>query len=133
VLPITPPQRLHAAGLDAKNEVFADSVGWTGVARQVQTIYAGLPEEERRNAVIISAYYGVPGDYYWLPRDLTATEALMIDYQPADVAWMCASPTLVGHLTVPYGVKGLEQGAPVTFCRLTALVASVWPRLRNFS
>jgi hypothetical protein len=27
--------------------------------------------------------------------------ALMIDYQPSDVAWMCSSATLVGHLTVP--------------------------------
>jgi hypothetical protein len=103
--------------------------------------------------VIISAYYGVPGaleiygdprrlpvvvspqlsDWYWLPPNIHATNALMVDYQPADVTWMCASPRLVGHLRVPYAVKGLEQGAPVTFCPLTGSVASFWPRLRNFS
>jgi hypothetical protein len=58
-------------------------------------------------------YYGVPGalaiytdpntrplvvspqlsDYYWLSSNIAAVDALMIDYQPADVAWMCASPT----------------------------------------
>nr|MDQ6921454.1 hypothetical protein [Candidatus Dormibacteraeota bacterium] len=152
-LPITPPDRLHAAGLDAKNELFADSVGWAGIANQVQTIYGNLPEAERRHTVIVSAYYGVPGalhvygdpnrlpavvspqlsDYYWLPSNLTATDALMIDYQPAAVTWMCAAPELVAHLTVPYEVRGLEQGAPVTFCRLTVPISKSWGRLRNFS
>jgi hypothetical protein len=152
-LPITPPDRLHAAGLDVKNEVFADSVGWDDIANQVTTIYGELPEPERERTVIISAYYGVPGalrvygnpkllpavvspqlsGYYWLPNGLVATGALMVDYQPSDVEWMCTAPRLVAHLTVPYDVKGLEQGAPVTFCELKAPIRQVWPRLRNFS
>jgi hypothetical protein len=152
-LPITPPDRLHAAGLDLKNEVFADSVGWDDIANEVTTIYGDLPEPERESTVIISAYYGIPGalrvygdperlpavvspqlsDYYWLPSGLVATDALMVDYQPSDVEWMCASPRLVAHLTVPYEVEGLEQGAPVTFCELKAPIQQVWPRLRNFS
>jgi len=152
-LPITPADRIHAAGLDAKNELFADSVGWHDIANQVTTIYSGLPASERTSTVIISAYYGVPGalriyegatrlpqvmspqlsDWYWLPSNLTATYALMVDYQPSDVAWMCTSPTLIAHLTVPYDVQGLEQGAPVTLCLLKAPIPSDWARLRNFS
>jgi hypothetical protein len=152
-LPITPPDRLHAAGLDAKNELFADSVGWDDVANQVTNIYTSLPEPERRNTIVISAYYGVPGavqvygrskelpevvspqlsDYYWLPRNISPTGALMVDYKPSDVAWMCASHELIAHLTVPYSVAGLEQGAPVTLCRLNAPIQQIWPRLRNFS
>jgi Dolichyl-phosphate-mannose-protein mannosyltransferase len=152
-LPITPADRIHSLGLDAKNELFADSVGWEDVAYQVQSIYRKLPSSERRGTIIISAYYGVPGalriygdkkllpavvspqlsDWYWLPRDLAATNALMVDYQPSGVGWMCSSATLLGHLTVPYGVHGLEQGAPVTFCALKAPVQEDWPRLRNFS
>ncbi len=72
-------------------------------------------------------------DWYWLPPHVDATNALMVDYQPSDVAWMCASPRLVAHLRVPYDVQGLEQGAPVTFCPLTGSLSSFWPRLRNFS
>lgn len=152
-LPVTPPDRIHAAGLDTKNELFADSVGWDDIARQVQTLYGSLPQRERGHTIIISAYYGVPGalrvygdprrpavvvspqlsDYYWLPRNLTAAAALMIDYQPADVMWMCKAPRIIAHLTVPYGVKGLEQGAPVTVCQLTLPVSRAWRRLRNFS
>ncbi len=152
-LPITPPDRIHALGLDAQNELFADSVGWSDVATQVSTIYNELPQPVRRSTVIISAYYGVPGalafygnptelppvvspqlsDWYWLPRDLGASYALMVDYEPADVTFMCDSPTLVAHLIVPYGVKGLEQGAPVTLCRLRGPVSSYWGRLKNFS
>ncbi len=153
VVPITPPDRIHATRLDTVNEVFADSVGWSDVAKQVVTIYGSLPESERSSTVIISAYYGLPGalqvyvdparrpaayspqlsDWYWLPRDLSPTYALMIDYRPSDVEWMCNSPTLIGHLTVPYQVMGLEQGALITFCPLKASIQTDWGRLRNFS
>ena len=152
-LPITPPDRIHSLGLDAKNELFADSVGWKDVAHQVESMYGNLPDSKRTGTIIISAFYGVPGalqiygdkrslpvvvspqlsDWYWLPRDLVATNALMVDYEPSDVAWMCSSATLVGHLTVPYGVHGLEQGAPVTFCVLKAPILQDWSRLRMFS
>ena len=153
VVPVTPPDRIHATRLDTVNEVFADSVGWHDIANQVTTIYRDLPASERSNTVIISAYYGVPGAldvygnpgelpvvvspqlsaYYWLPNNLTATDALMVDYLPSDVTWMCTSPTLIARLTVPFGVKGLEQGAPVTFCHLKAALSNFWGRLRNFS
>jgi Dolichyl-phosphate-mannose-protein mannosyltransferase len=153
VVPITPPDRLHSLGLDATNEVFADSVGWGDIAHQVTTIYSNLPEADRQNTVIISAYYGVPGaldvyanpntrpvavspqlsDWYWLPSNLAATYALMVDYQPSEVAWMCTSPRLIAHLTVPYHVAGLEQGAPVTFCQLKAPIPKIWGKLRDFS
>ena len=58
---VTPPDRIHALQLDTVNEVFADSVGWDDIAKQVTTIYDDLPASERRNTVIISAYYGVRG------------------------------------------------------------------------
>jgi 4-amino-4-deoxy-L-arabinose transferase-like glycosyltransferase len=152
VVPVTPPDRIHATRLDSINEVFADSVGWDDVANQVRTIYANLPASERASTVVISAYYGVPGalevygnpnvpqafspqlsDWYWLPSNLTAGDALMVDYQPSDVEWMCISPTLIAHLVVPYHVAGLEQGAPVTFCQLKAPIPTIWGKLRNFS
>ncbi len=152
-LPITPPSRIHALKLDAMNELFADSVGWDDVARQVTAIYDGLPASDRANTVIISAYYGVPGaldvyddsmtrpqafspqlsDWYWLPDHVTATEAIMVDYQPLEVEWMCDAPTLITQLTVPYDVAGLEQGAPVTLCRLKAPLSQDWGRLKDFS
>jgi hypothetical protein len=153
VVPVTPPARIHSTRLDTVNEVFADSVGWDDIAKQVTTIYDDLPASERANTVIISAYYGVPGAidvydnpndrpvaisphlsaYYWLPNNLMATDALMVDYQPSEVEWMCTSPQLIAHLVVPYQVKGLEQGAPVTFCQLKAPIPQIWGRLRNFS
>jgi len=153
VVPVTPPDRIHTTNLDSINEVFADSVGWNDVAEQVTTIYDDLPATERSNTVVISAYYGVPGalqvyddpqirpeaispqlsDWYWLPSNLTANFALMIDYKPSDVEWMCTSPTLITHLVVPYHVAGLEQGAPVTLCQLKGPVSQFWGRLRNFS
>ncbi len=152
-LPITKPDRIHSLGLDAKNELFKDSVGWEDVAHQVESIYGDLPASERTGTIIISAFYGVPGalqiygdkrslpvvvspqlsDWYWLPGNLVATNALMVDYEPSDVAWMCSSATLVGHLTVPYGVQGLEQGAPVTFCVLKVPIPQAWSQLRNFA
>ena len=152
-LPLTPPSRIHSLGLDTKNELFADSVGWESISHQVESIYRNLPSSERTGTIIITAFYGIPGalqiygdkrslpavvspqlsDWYWLPRNVAATKALMFDYDPSDVAWMCSSATLIGHLTVPYGVHGLEQGAPVTLCVLKAPVQQEWSGLRNFS
>lgn len=149
-LPIIPASRLHATKLDT---FYGDTVGWPEITQEVTTIYTALPGSERTNTVIISAYYGVPGalqiygnpeilpdaispqlsDFFWLPNHLTATDALMIDYKPSDVAWMCMSPKVIAHLTVPYQVVNLEQGAPVTFCQLKESIPSIWPRLRNFS
>ena len=153
VVPVTPPDQIHARKLDSINEVFADSVGWEDIARQVTSIYNELPASERTNTVIISAYYGIPGalqvynppndrpvaispqlsEFYWLPDNLTASNALMVDYQPSDVAWMCTSTQVIAHLTVPYEVDGLEQGAPVIFCQLKAPIPQIWQRLHNFS
>ena len=59
-LPITPPDRIHALGLDAKNELFAGSVGWQDVAHQVESIYGNL-HSKGTGTIIISAFYGVPG------------------------------------------------------------------------
>lgn len=153
VLPITPSDRLHTTGLDAQNEVFADSVGWPQIVAQVTQIYADLPASERSQTVIVSAYYGVPGalaiygnprelpvavspqltDWYWLPSHLAARYALMVDYQPADVRWVCSSPAVIDHLAVPFHVADLEQDAPVTLCQLDVPLEVAWGRLRNFS
>jgi hypothetical protein len=46
---------------------------------------------------------------------------------------MCTSARVVAHLTVPYHVVNLEQGAPVTFCTLNAPLPDVWGRLKEFS
>ena len=149
-VPIVPASHLHATKLDS---FYGDTVGWPEVTQQVTAIYSALPQSEQKTTVIISAYYGVPGalavygnpkllpdvispqlsDWFWLPKNVTATEALMIDYTPSDVAWMCDSPTLIAHLTVPYQVTSLEQNAPVTLCHLKTPIPELWSELRNFS
>ena len=152
-IPNTPPDRLHATGLDTLDTDFASTVGWREITSQLTAMYQALPASERTTTVIVSSDYGVAGalqiygnpallpasfspqlsDYYWLPKQLAATHALMVGYQPSDVAWMCTSATVVGHLTVPYHVVSLESDAPVTLCTLKAPLPAIWPGLRNFS
>ena len=116
-------------------------------------IYGALPASQRATTVIVSSDYGVAGalqifgnpkllpasfspqlsDWYWLPKNLAATDALMVGYAPSDVAWMCTSARVVAHLVVPYQVVNLEQGAPVTFCTLNAPLPELWGRLKDFS
>lgn len=149
-VPIVPASRLHATKLDS---FYGDTVGWPEVTHQVTAVYASLPPAERGATVIISAYYGVPGavaiygdpkalpavvspqlsDWFWLPRHLEATQALMVNYLPSDVRWMCDSPRVVGYLVVPYQTVNIEQDAPVTFCRLKAPIPQLWKQLRDFS
>lgn len=152
-LPITPPDRFHATGLDSKVPDLANTIGWPEITQQMIAIYGVLSPKDRSTTVIVTSDYGVTGaldiyaapdalpasfspqlsDYYWLPSHVTATKVLMVGYAPSDVAWMCTSATVVAHLRVPYQVMNLEQGAPVTYCDLAAPLPSLWPRLRNFS
>ncbi|MGA7987733.1 MAG: glycosyltransferase family 39 protein [Candidatus Dormiibacterota bacterium] len=152
-VPTTPADRLHATGLDTADSDFASTVGWVSITKQLTSVYGRLSESERASTVIVSSDYGVAGalqvfgnpkllpqsfspqlsDWYWLPSNLTAMDALMVGYAPSDVAWMCAGPTVVSHLTVPYQVVSGEQGAPVTMCHLKAPLPQEWGRLKNFS
>ena len=88
-LPITPPNRIHSLGLDAKNELFADSVGWKDVAQQVESIYGNLPYSKRTGTIIISAFYGIPEPVF---RDY---EALLRRYG-TDYARVSDSPAARG-------------------------------------
>ena len=72
-------------------------------------------------------------DWYWLPSNLTATNALMVDYQPSDVAWMCTSPTLVAHLTVPYQVCRSRARRSGHLLPAQGSDPKIWGKLRNFS
>ncbi len=152
-VPTTPADRLHTTGLDTLQTDFALTVGWASITEQMTALYGALSPSERTTTVIISSDYGVTGalqiygnskllpdsfspqlsDFFWLPQHLAATDALMVGYEPSDVEWMCTSAKTVAHLTVPYHVVNLEQGAPVTFCSLRAPLPKVWGGLRDFS
>ncbi|MEA2683495.1 MAG: hypothetical protein QOK05_1823 [Chloroflexota bacterium] len=153
VLPVIPPDQLHATGFDRQNTDFALTVGWPSIAAQVSAAYTALPPTLRSNTVIISSDYGPAGalaiygdpralpvvlspqlsEWFWLPPGLTATEALMVGYAPSELGFMCSSATVVTHLTVPYEVVNLEQGAPVTDCHLNGPISTIWGRLKNFA
>ncbi len=153
ILPITPANQLHATGLDTAEPDLAATVGWVSITKQVTSLYGALPSSVRATTVIVSSDYGVTGalqvfgnpnllpqsfspqlsDFYWMPAHLAATDALMVGYAPSDVAFMCAEPTIVGHLTVPYDVVNLESGAPITMCHLKAPLPREWPGLKDFS
>jgi 4-amino-4-deoxy-L-arabinose transferase-like glycosyltransferase len=153
ILPITPASSLHAAGLDTAEPDLASTVGWISITKQMTAIYQGLPPPERGSTVIVSSDYGVAGalqiygdpallpasfspqlsDYFWMPAHLAATSALMVGYDPSQLGFMCASPAIIAHLTVPYHVVNLETGTPVTFCTLKAPLPELWRQLRNFS
>jgi hypothetical protein len=152
-IPYTPPDRLHATGLDTEDSDLASTVGWPQITNQMTAIYGALPASARATTVIVSSDYGVAGalqifgnpkllpasfspqlsDWYWLPSHLAATDALMVGYEPSDVAWMCTSTKVLAHLVVPYHVVNLESESPVTFCTLNAPLPAMWGRLKDFS
>ncbi len=152
-IPTTPADRMHATGLDSLDSDYASTVGWVSITQQMTRIFGALPAPERATTVIVSIDYGVTGalqiygtskvlppsyspqlsDFYYLPQHVAATDALMVGYEPADVAFMCTSATVVAHLTIPYHVVNLESDLPVTFCALNAPLPSVWGRLKEFS
>jgi len=81
VLPILPADRIGGTPISALNEDAIETIGWPRLVRTVADVYAGLPDIQRRSAVVFAANYGEAGaiDRYGgalgLPRAYSAHNA----------------------------------------------------------
>ncbi|NUT36351.1 MAG: hypothetical protein HOV79_25120 [Hamadaea sp.] len=153
-LPVYPVAMLHATPQPAVNYDAGETVGWPAFARQVAAVHQGLPEAERRTAILLAGNYGEAGalDHYgpelglpavysghlaywrWGPPPEGAGPVLVVGYgwDEAVLRRECAEVTHAA--TVDNGVEldNEEQGANVWICRgLRRPWAELWPDLRH--
>ena len=163
-LPVLPPERMAAyvasigatealrtnrGTLERLPQDFADMLGWERLAEAVAKVYVGLPEEERREAVILAGNYGEagaidffgprhglppavsPAGSYWFfgPGDKPGTVTLTVGPELEDLAPYFDSLQLVTRVGNPWGV-GEERDVPVIVARRPhRTLQAVWPDL----
>jgi hypothetical protein len=136
-LPVLP---LHAAAglhvLDARSD-YADEVGWSALATQVERLSSGAD-------VVIAANYGEAGALevfgrglppvasphvtfrFWRPR-VHGRRAALVGFDRLDAAAFCGGYRVVGRIGMP--VDNEERGRPIARCMLRGPLAAVWPRV----
>ncbi|HEX5204437.1 glycosyltransferase family 39 protein [Paractinoplanes rhizophilus] len=142
-LPLVPPKTF--AGL---NETIADQVGWSEYVRQVAAVYATLPPDEQRKAVLFTGNYGEAGalDRYGvgLPPVYSGQNELHHYGPPPDdktvaIVVFQAPPTVLGGtcearaaLHNSEGVENEELEAKVYVCHLAEPWHTLWPRVQHY-
>ena len=165
-LPVLPPEPMarYAQAMGATSAVttnageverlpqdYADMLGWEEMVAGVARVYAALPPDERRRAVVVAGNYGEAGaiDFYGprygLPRAVSpagtywffgpgdkpgAVVVALVDDAEA-LARFFDSVTVVSHVGVPWAVSE-ERHVPISLCREPhASLQAAWPSLRR--
>jgi hypothetical protein len=103
----TPALRTNRGELDRLPQDFADMLGWEEQVAAVAAVYRALPEEERREAVLIAANYGEAGaiDFFGPRHGLPGVVS------PAGSYWFFGPGENPGHVAVTIGASA-EDLAP---------------------
>jgi hypothetical protein len=86
---------------------YADMLGWDDLAREVETVWRGLPSEERGRAVILATNYGRAGAIDWFGSDdLPPARA------PVGSYWFWGPGDLPGDVVIFVGGEAAELEGP---------------------
>ena len=134
-------------------QTYADMHGWPELAATVARVYAALPPDERRVAIIKAANYGEAsalnffGPQYGLPATISGHNQYFLWGPPPfggdvliDVNGDCgASHKVYRHavkaavFSAPY-VMPYEDHLPIMVCRgLNRRIDDLWPRLKDYN
>jgi 4-amino-4-deoxy-L-arabinose transferase-like glycosyltransferase len=130
----------------------ADMHGWPELAAVVAGVYRSLPPAQRAKAAILASnygeaaaidffgsQYGIPPvlsghNQYWLwgTRGYSGDVVIDVHGRCEFGAHLFRSRRVAARFNNPWG-RPLENGFPISVCRgISAPLASVWPRLRNY-
>jgi 4-amino-4-deoxy-L-arabinose transferase-like glycosyltransferase len=150
MLPLLPVS-LAAPVLEANYDA-GETVGWPRFVEQVAAVYAGLPEDERARAVLLTQNYGEAGalDHYgpalglppaysghnsywsWGPPPDTGGPVIAVGLSEQDLQPFFGEVQLAGRIDNGLALDNDEQGAMIWVCRRQLVPwAQIWPQLRR--
>ena len=150
-LPIVPAADLHDTPIVAVNYDAGETLAWPVFAAEIASVYRSLPAAQRSAAIMLGSNYGESGAidlygaadglprsygvqnayWYWGPPPPSATVAVAVGFDRAQLAPICGSLRLAARLDNHLGVGDDEQGAPVWVCSsLRRSLAASWLSLR---
>jgi hypothetical protein len=131
---------------------FADRFGWEEMAATVARVYASLPPEERRDAIIVTSNYGEAGAinyhgrhlglpqavsqhnnfYLWGPGPGSGQVVITVGMSKEDVEDTFTSVREAARLSSRYAMP-YENSDPILVCRgLTLPLADAWRRGKRY-
>jgi hypothetical protein len=121
-LGVTAAVRTNTGETGALPQDYADMLGWREQAAAVARVYHGLPEEQRRRAVLVAGNYGEAGalDLYGPRFDLPAAVS------PTGSYWFFGPGDLPGEIIVTLGVPADSLRALYDSVRTAAWVGHPW-------
>ena len=135
-LPVLDAQTMVKQNLWQTRKDYADMIGWPELAQATAAAYDSLPPDQRSKAVILAQDYGEAGaiDYYgpglglpsaisghltywyWAPKDLDPTVAVLVGYGQPFAERYFADCRQAGEVTNTLGIHNEEYGTPVLVC-----------------
>lgn len=149
--PILPTRVMAESQIWKARQDFADMYGWPELAAQVATVYDSLPETERRNTMVLAAFYGEAGAlnlyqndvpvvsphltyYYWAPSRMAPGTVVAVGYSGSDLAQWFGDVEPAGTITGSYGVTNGETGGRIYVCRSPKeQLWRLWPSMKNLA
>ncbi|HEX2995256.1 MAG TPA: glycosyltransferase family 39 protein, partial [Anaerolineales bacterium] len=131
-LPVIPINSAWWNVVSEVHDVFTEQIGWHDMIRTVAGIYAGLPEEEKTHAGILTGEndeaaalnlygggYGLPkaisgSDTFWLRGygDPPPETVIVVGFEPPDVEALFTQCRVTGKITNSYGVENDLRDPP---------------------
>ncbi len=151
-LPLLPESVMASSPLAGARKDFADTVGWRDLVHLVAVVYGGLPEADRRGAIILTDNYGEAGAidtygpalglphaysgelsyYYWKPPSLDGP-VITVGMDRDVLLTLFATCVQAGTVTNGYHLENEEDRRPVYICSGPRYpLDEFWPRLKAF-
>jgi 4-amino-4-deoxy-L-arabinose transferase-like glycosyltransferase len=146
LLPVSSEHHLANSSLPEDREDWAEEVGWPELAGQAATAYRA----NGGSGPVVTGDYGEAGAIdlygrklglpralshyvthrYWGPgRYASARTALLVGFEPPQVARLCRSHRVAAQIRNHLGIHNEEWGQTIVACRLRARLGELWSQV----
>ena len=152
-LPVLSIEKMKKYGISDISYDFREMIGWPELVSSVSRVYENLPNEDKKNAIIITGNYGEAGSinhygpkfglplaasgigsyYYWGPGNQDASTVLVVGYSEDYLKRYFSEVTVKEVFRNKYGINNEEQGILIILCRKpNKSISEMWPEFKHF-
>jgi hypothetical protein len=152
-LPVLSIEKMKKFGIADFSYDFREMIGWPELVSSVSTVYENLPNEDKKNTIIITGNYGEAGSinhygskfglpeaasgigsyYYWGPGNPDATTVIFVGYPEGYLKSYFSDVTIKEVFKNKYGINNEEQGILIILCRKpNKPISELWIEFKHF-
>ena len=152
-LPVLSIEKMKKYGIADISYDFREMIGWPELVSSVSRVYENLPNEDKKNTIIITGNYGEAGSinhygpklglplaasgigsyYYWGPGNRDASTVLVVGYSEDYLKRYFSEVTIKEVFRNKYGINNEEQGILIILCRKpNKPISEIWSEFKHF-